>query len=263
MEHANWTGGLLLAFLCGTIITRILAARRGRPMRLRRIAGLDHLDDALGRATEMGRPILFSPGFADLGAMSTYAGLAALEYAVRKCARFGIRIIVPIAYAPVFPVAQDTIRDAFAAEGHPELYDPGDVLYLSGDQNAFAGAVAGIMEREHVAAVFYFGSYGFESLLMAETGNRVGAIQVAATDSFFQVPFFLTACDYTIIGEELYAAGAYLSREPTMLGSLVAQDIGKAVLGALLVAGVALTTWYTLTGQVADGFSPIIGLMGR
>jgi hypothetical protein len=263
MEHATWTAFALLSIVCGAVLARITAARRGRPVFVRRIAGLDHLDDALGRATEMGRPILFSPGFGDLGQMSTYAGLAVLDYAVRQCARFGIRVLVPVAGAAMFPVTQDTVRDAFATEGRPDLYTPGDVLYLSGDQNAFAAAVTGMMERERVAAAFYFGSYGFESLLMAETGNRIGAIQVAATDSFFQVPFFLTACDYTIIGEELYAAGAYLSREPTMLGSLSGQDVGKAVTALLLVAGVAAALWSALAGTAVGDFNPFVGLLGR
>lgn len=262
MEHATWTGAILLLTLAGAIARRIYVARRGRPVFVRRIAGLDELDDALGRATEMGRPIIFSPGFGDLGQMSTYAGLACLEYAVRRAARFGIRVIVPVAGATMFPVTQDIVRDAYTAEGKPELYRPEDVLYLSGDQNAFAAAVTGIMERQRIGAAFYFGSYGFESLLLAETGQRVGAIQVAATDSFFQVPFFIAACDYTIIGEELYAAGAYLSREPTMLGSLSGQDYGKVVVGILLIAGILTALGYALAGHTGT-FNPLVGLLGR
>ncbi len=263
MEHATWTGAALLLTLCTAILARIIAARRGRSVFVRRIAGLDHLDDALGRATEMGKPIVFSPGFGDLGQMSTYAGLACLEYAVRRAARFGLRVIVPVAGATMFPVAQDVARDACIAEGKPELYDSNDVLYLSGDQNAFAAAVTGIMEREKVGAAFYFGSYGFESLLLAETGQRIGAIQVAATDSFFQVPFFIAACDYTIFGEELYAASAYISREPTMLGSLSGQDFGKVVVAGLLVTGIAATTIAKLTGASAGTFNALVGLLGR
>jgi len=262
MEHATWTGAILLMILCGAIVHRIAVARRGRPVFVRRIAGLDELDEALGRATEMGRPIIFSPGFGDLGQMSTYAGLACLEYAVRKAARFGIRVIVPVAGATMFPVTQDIVRDAYTAEGKPELYRADDVLYLSGDQNAFAAAVTGIMERQRIGAAFYFGSYGFESLLLAETGQRVGAIQVAATDSFFQVPFFIAACDYTIIGEELYAAGAYLSREPTMLGSLSGQDYGKVLVGMLLILGILTALGYALAGHTSD-FNPLVGLLGR
>ncbi len=77
---------------------------------------------------------------------------------------------------------------------------------------------------------------------MAETGHEAGAIQIAGTDADHQLPFFVIACDYTLMGEELYAASAYLSREPVLVGTLRAQDIGKAVLLGALVFGVALLT---------------------
>jgi hypothetical protein len=83
--------------------------------------------------------------------------------------------------------------------------------------------------------------YG-EALLLAETGSTTGAIQIAGTDSYTQLPFFVTTCDYTLMGEELYAASAYLSREPKLLGSLKGQDFGKAVLIAVLVGGALLAT---------------------
>ena len=83
------------------------------------------------------------------------------------------------------------------------------------------------MLREKPAAIFLQGTFYAESLILAETGNSVGAIQIAGTDSEHQLPFFIAACDYTLIGEELYAASAYLSREPMLLGSLRGQDWGQ------------------------------------
>ncbi|MDE0556637.1 MAG: hypothetical protein OXI24_20690, partial [Candidatus Poribacteria bacterium] len=100
--------------------------------------------------------------------------------------------------------------------------------------------VDGMMIREKPAAVFLQGQFYAESLLMAETGNSIGAIQIAGTDSEHQLPFFIAACDYTLIGEELYAATAYLSREPMLLGSLRGQDWGKLLIFALIVLGVVL-----------------------
>ena len=96
------------------------------------------------------------------------------------------------------------------------------------------------MVREKPAAVFLQGQFYAESLLMAETGNSIGAIQIAGTDSEHQLPFFIAACDYTLIGEELYAATAYLSKDPMFLGSLKGQDWGKIVIFAAVVLGVIL-----------------------
>jgi hypothetical protein len=99
------------------------------------------------------------------------------------------------------------------------------------------------MMREKPAANFYMGYFYAESLILAETGANTGAIQIAATDSYTQLPFFITTCDYTLMGEELYAASAYLSREPLLLGSLRAQDVCKGILITALVAGTILATF--------------------
>ena len=82
----------------------------------------------------------------------------------------------------------------------------------------------------------------------------MGAIQVAGTPSTLQLPFFVTACDYTIIGEEFYAATAYLTKEPTMLGSLVGQDIGKVTITVLIVLGVICAALVALVSRVESNW---------
>jgi len=72
-----------------------------------------------------------------------------------------------------------------------------------------------------------------------------GSIQIAGTDQVSQLPFFVVACDYTLLGEELYAASAYLGREPLLLGTLKAQDYLKAI---VLVCMVALLALRMITG---------------
>ena len=94
-----------------------------------------------------------------------------------------------------------------------------------------------------IAAVFLQGKFYAESLIMAETGNSIGAIQIAGTGSPSQIPFFVTACDYTLIGEEFFAASAYLGDDPKLLGSIKGQDIVKAILMACLGLGVLFETF--------------------
>ncbi|HEX2896655.1 MAG TPA: DUF6754 domain-containing protein, partial [candidate division Zixibacteria bacterium] len=88
------------------------------------------------------------------------------------------------------------------------------------------------------ATNIYMGKFFAESLMMAETGVVSGSIQIAGTDEIAQIPFFVVACDYTLIGEELFAASAYLGREPLLLGSLKAQDYAKAVILVLALVGI-------------------------
>ena len=211
--------------------------RGGKGLFLRRIPGLEAIDEAVGRATEMGRPMLFSLGLEGL-TVTTFAGLAVLGYVARLAARYGARLLVPICQPEVLPVAREVVREAYQAEGRLDAYNPEDIRYLTSDQFGYASGVVGLMHREQVASNCFFGGFAAGSLLLAETGHHVGAMQVAGTPDMYQIPFFIAACDYTVIGEEFYAASAYLSREPVMLGSVVGQDWGKAVLFLLILLGV-------------------------
>jgi hypothetical protein len=97
------------------------------------------------------------------------------------------------------------------------------------------------MLRELPAANIYMGSFYAESLLLAETGARTGAIQIAGTDKVTQLPFFVCACDYTLLGEELFAASAYLGREPIQLATVITQDWAKALAAAAIVGALVLS----------------------
>ena len=236
-EHASWFGALLTG-VCGVIIlTAILAARRGKELRIRRIPGLQAIDEAVGRATEMGRPMLFCTGLSALD-IDTLQALAVAQYVARLAARYNSRMLVPMVDPVVMTIAQEVTREAWKAEGREDAYHPEDIRFLSGEQFAYAAGVIGMMNREKVASTFYFGYFYGEALLLSESGLEVGAMQVAGTPATTQIPFFLMSCDYTVIGDEYYAASAYLTREPTLLGSLVGQDIAKLLLAALVLAGV-------------------------
>ena len=94
--------------------------------------------------------------------------------------------------------------------------------------------------REKPAANFYMGAFYAESLILSEIGFSSGAIQVAGTASITQLPFFVAACDYTLIAEEFYAASAYLSKDPKVLSGVKASDYFKIVVIGILVIGIIL-----------------------
>ena len=252
MEHANILVQVLVPLLSVILIIAILVARK-RHLFIRRIAGLSSIDEAIGRATEMGRPMLCSLGIGGLD-VPTLQALSITSYIIKNSAPFGTRAIVPVYTSAMIPVVEETVREAYSSQGYPEMYNSDDIRFLSSRQFAYAAAVSGILARERVAATFYFGLYAAEAMIFAETGNQIGAIQVAGTPSTTQIPFFIAACDYVIIGDEFYAASAYLSREPTLLGSIVGQDIAKAILILLVLIGTALVTFYPLIGQTFIGW---------
>jgi hypothetical protein len=258
-----WSLRIVAVLMCAGILWRTFAASRGRQFFIRRIPGIDAIEESVGRATEIGRPIIFSTGIGALDNMQTLAGLRVLSWVARKCVQMLVRIIVPIAEPVVISAAGDILREAYRQEGREDSFDPNDVVFFGRDENAYATGVIGLLTRGEAAGAFYFGGFGFESLLMSETGNRVGAIQIAATADFFQIPFFLCACDYTLVGEELYAASAYLTRDPVEVGAVSGQDHCKALLLVIIFAGVAAATWQAVTGAAPSFMNPIEGLLGR
>lgn len=212
---------------------------------LRRIAGLDAIEEAVGRATEMGRPVHFSPGIGgitDTSAPQTFAGLSVLQFVTELTAKYNTELIVTIRTAVVFPIAQETVRQSYLAAGKPDMFKEDTVRYLSSEQFAYAAGVMGIFFRHQVAANIMMGAFWAESMLFAEAGAQAGAIQVCGTASLAQLPFFVAACDYTLLGEELYAAGAYLSQDKVRIGSISGQDFIKLAVMAYLVVGALMVT---------------------
>jgi hypothetical protein len=200
------------------------------------------VDEAVGRATEMGRPIYFMTGRNGITEVSTVAATLILGEIAKKVAAYDTTLKVPHTDAIVMAVCQEITREAYIEAGRPDSFRPDSNFFVTDDQFGYTAAVDGMMVREKPAACFYMGYYYAEALLLAETGAATGAIQIAGTDADAQLPFFVTACDYTLIGEELYAAGAYLSKEPVLVGTLRGQDIGKAlILGAIVLMTVIAT----------------------
>jgi hypothetical protein len=233
---------IALVVFCGFVLWFIYRAKIGRELFVRKISGLDAVEDAIGRATEMGRSVLYIPGIGDMDNIQTIASMVILGRVAKKVAEYDVTLQVPVSRSLVMTTAQEVVKESYSAVGRPDAYKADNIHYLTDDQFGYAAGVDGIMIREKPATVFLLGAFYAESLILAETGHSVGAIQIAGTAMPAQLPFFVAACDYTLIGEELFAASAYLSKEPLLMGSLKGQDWGKAVFMALIGIGVILET---------------------
>jgi hypothetical protein len=214
------------------------ASWRRTDVYVRPIAGLKAMEDAIGRAVEMGRPVLFSAGWgAQLDKPTTLAAMNIFGWIARKSAEYGADLRFPAHDAIIMSAAQESAQEASLLEGKPEWYIPEHISYVTGSQFGYAAALDGIMERERPATNLWLGTFAAESLILAETGNHVGAVQIAGTDSTIQLAFFLVTCDYTLIGEEVFAASGYLTRDPRVLGGLWAQDMFKIVMAVGITVG--------------------------
>ena len=246
------------AFLIFTFL-----AGRGREFYIRKIAAITAVEEAVGRATEMGKTVLFVAGNQDMDNVQTVAGLTILSSVARKTAEYETSLTVPTSRSLVMATAKEVVKQSYQAAGRPDLFRDDMVYYVTDEQFGYVAALDGFMLREKPAACFYLGAFFAESLVLAETGNSIGAIQVAGTAQPTQLPFFVAACDYTLIGEELFAASAYLSRDLRMLGSLRGQDVGKALAMIAIVVGCLLMTISSFSGgmaPLANGFKRLFAL---
>ncbi len=231
-------------------------AKKGKRPYIRRISGLEAVDEAVGRATEMGRPVHFSPGISYLGeetAAQTLAGLSVLGYVAKLTAKYDTPLITTIRVPEILPISEEIVKQSYMAEGKPDAYNPNNIRFLSDEQFAYAAGCLGIMTREKVATNIMMGAFWAESLIFAEGGFAAGSIQIAGTANNHQLPFFIAACDYTLIGEELFAAGAYLSQDPSQLASIAVSDIGKAIAILLIAVGSLTATleWNAIIDFIA------------
>jgi len=258
-EEAKWFDpqktGLLVGILIAVILVfgLIIYGRKKGGLKIRSIPGLEAMDEAVGRATEMGKPILFSSGLGKMERVATMASMNILGSVAEKIAEYNTPLIIPNYDPMVTTVAQEVVKESFARAGHPESFKPENIYFVTQSQFGYVAAVDGIMLREKPATNLFLGTFEAESLILAETGNSIGALQIAGTDSTIQLSFFIVACDYTLIGEEFFAASGYLTKDPMILGSIKGQDFLKLIIGVIILAGGILSTL---------GYGYLINLLG-
>ncbi len=242
------------------------AVKRGARFSLRPIAAYSALKGLLARAAETGQPIHLSLGVAGIGDQATAdttAGLNILEYLAERAAISASPPIVTIANPTALPVAQDLLRRAYRHQGYPEEYDPARVRFVAPadptlqssalpapsiyantphDAFAYAAGTMQLLSKQKLIANVMVGQFGDEFLLLGETGARQDLTQIGGTSAVSALPFVYATMSHPLIGEEIYAGGAYLSDKPAHLSSLLAQDILRWVLVAGVAAAILLRT---------------------
>ena len=235
---------ILFIIFNGVILFLIYQARGGKVFTLKkRLAGLDAIPEAVGRAVEMGRPVHFTPGGSGLtGGRGTHiqAGLVIGGHVASYCARLGAHLIMSLAAPAQIPLTEEIYRTAYTAEGQPDV-NPDVRFYGRGDAPFGAGCL-GTIANENCAVNMIIGGSGSDFPIISEGAHRVGAFQIGGSANTWMIPLVVAGCDYTIIGEELFAAGAMLSEESIQLASIVASDYNKIIILALILLGSILST---------------------
>ena len=242
---------LLIIVLAAIYVVSRIAKRK--QMKTRGIPGLERIDEWIKEAGKLGRSVFFTPGTGGMTQSDTLAALALLGYVVKDCVKYNAQLIVANSDAQVQQATEDLVKGAYAKAGKEKEYSPDMVRYISPRQFAYAAGVMGILRREKPAVNFFVGDFQAEALQVAEAGRTDAIAQFGGTSNIDQLPFFMTTCDQTLIGEELYTAQGYLSSDPEAIANLVGPDAGKILAILLILAGALLITF---------GNSILIALMG-
>ncbi len=137
-------------------------------------------------------------------------------------------------------MTEEIVKQSFIAAGKPEKYRSDDIRYFgSGSYNA---AVMGTMEREEIAANVMIGNLFYEAVLFVEAGARNNAIQIGGTLNTHQLPFLAAGCDHFLIGAEMFAASAYLTRDSVRTGWLMGEEVCKLIGLALIAVGTVFSS---------------------
>jgi len=237
------------------LVAMYLASRVAlkKHLKTRGIPGLERIDGWIQEAAKLDRSVFFTPGTGGITTSDTLAGLALLGYVVKHCVEHNVRLIVANSDPQVQQVTEDMVKNAYAKAGREKEYSPDMVRYISARQFAFSAGVMGILRREKPAVNFFVGDFQAEALQIAEAGRTEAIAQFGGTSNTDQLAFFLTTCDQTLIGEELYTAQGYLSSDPEATPNLVGPDAGKILAILLILAGALLLTL---------GNSILVALMG-
>jgi len=235
---------VLLIITMAVAAYTIYKAQLGKLPKIRELPAMQAIEECIGRATEMGKPVLYVSGYGLVDITSSrgaghLAGLGIFGYIAERAVKMGVRVIAILGWPSMIPIAEALLKNAYSKEKRDQEFNSNDVQFGGGASFSMTMAVMGCMERDEPAAVFPIGYYSGEALIIAESGKWGGGIEVGGTDALAQMPFFAAVCDFSFIGPEIFAAEAQATGKTELLGRLQGEDIIKVfTLAAIVVLSI-------------------------
>jgi hypothetical protein len=230
---------LLLTLVVNVIFTR----RRRQAFTLRNLPAYAMITPTVGASIEANHPLHLSYGSAGIGGNNTVLALASSElfYQVARRAAIGdASPIITTSDSSSLPLAQDTLRRAYASQNLLSRYRNSNARwYPAGARSmAFAVAIAAMLRDDDVHANVLAGSFGIELALITDTAMRRDQDIFAVSDQPEGQAIAFAMSTEPLIGEEVFAAAAYLDDDPRASAHAASMD----VLRWLLIVFIFITT---------------------
>jgi len=234
---------LLIIVFAALLLLVITLWKRNSPARLRDIPALTRLYRVLGLSIEDGSRLHISLGHGsllDARGGSALAGLATLRIVAEKTSVSDMPAVASSGDAVLGLLSQDTVQAGYQAASVEEFYShtAGRVTGLT--PIGFAAGAMHISRNEKVSTTIMLGHFGAEAALIADASDRDSIPMIGASDNLSGQAVLFANTQDELIGEELFAAGAYLGAGTAHLASLTVQDVLRWLVIAALVGGAAI-----------------------
>jgi hypothetical protein len=236
--------GLLFILLClGLILYYILSDHTRAKINLRSIQAFSHFRREVDLAVEAGKRLHISLGrgnINDLQGGSAFIGLTILDRCARAASNSDRPPMTTSGDGVITILSQDTLQSTYRSLATEQRYDPTNARLTGLSPMAYAAGAMPTIHDEQISANIFAGHFGTEIALLTEAGERSRSLTVGGSDSIHAQAVLYATSDETLLGEELYAAGAYLGAGVAHSASLRAQDILRWVLIVAIVIGAIL-----------------------
>ncbi len=234
---------LAILAVSAILLLTITLWKRKSPAKLRDIPALTRLFRTLGLSVEDGTRLHISLGrgsFLDSRGGSGLAGLAVLRYIAERTSVSDEPAVASAGDPALGLLAQDTLQAGYQAAGVEELYVPTTGRVTGLTPFGYAAGAMNISQNENVSTNIMLGHFGPEAALLAEASDRENITVIGASDDLAGQAVLFANTQDALIGEELFAAGAYMGAGASHTASLTVQDILRwTIIVALLGGGFA------------------------
>jgi hypothetical protein len=238
------TGLLSLIFFLlffGLIIILAVAGRNRPGIELRQIEAFTKVRKAIENAVEAGSQLHISIGRGTATgpeSASAFVGLSVLEQMTTSASSGDSPPTVSTGDSTLSILAQDTLKNAYQDIGSIDQYKPTSSQLTGLTPFSYAAGAIPIVSNKKTKTSILIGNYGIESALLTDACEQAGNITLAGTDDITGQAVLYATADEQLIGEELYAGGAYIKSDPIHTASLRAQDVIRLLLVTVILLGI-------------------------
>jgi hypothetical protein len=233
-------GFLFVLLVFALMLVFLFARRRGYRYELREIQAFQRLQRAVGLSVEEGTRLHISlgrGGLLGLPGASALIGLTALERSAHAASMSDRPPVATSGDGLLTILSQDSLRGAYKDLGVEHEYNPNNGRLSGLTPFGYAAGALSTIHDEQVTVNVLAGHFGAEVALLTEAGQRSDSLTIGGSDSISAQAVLYASAHETLIGEELFAAGAYLGAGAMHVASLRVQDILRWGLIAVIILG--------------------------